>query len=855
MKRVILFFFVLLGLFVNSYSALTDDNKVYLSFDEANISGTTAIDQSINSNNFTCNNMGVSCTLTDGIINTSTIYDGNNDYLRRVSSSDFEQDIFSISLWFYPNASSTQEYLFFKDAAGNNNGDYNIIFQNDETVDFILQSGSGQLVVSSSPLSLNQWHLITVTYNRTSQNASLYLNGSYVNSGSINSNTASNTNNIDIGAWGGTTNYFTGRIDEVSYWARDIQLSEIQQLYNNGSAHNPYEPPAITGGVIFNYPTNNSYINSLNFTLNVSFTVITNSTYSFNGASNVTLGTNANNSFTNLSGVEGLNNLTVYTNTSGELNQSSISFTIDLNPPSLNVSLPAEYNAFTGFNFSEYISFNDANIDSCQVNISGETSTTCTDSSYSFTTSGNKTINVTVTDLAGNVNQSLNNLLLVNPLAYIYIQDNTSDRLNNFTINGREDINGGVNFSYYNDNLTIGSNTLEFSKVGYITQNIIFNLSTSAPYFNQTYTVQDAIINIDIRDKETGAIVSGPLFSLEFIASVGLVTNTTIGEKSVTNTLFQNEQYKLTVSADNYSTETVFFDFTNQEELDLTVYVLQSNATNVGIVEVKVVDKFGKAIQGAIAQALQWDSSTSSFIRVSEGLTAEDGITLLNIILDTETYIFQASQGGLSKNTSQQRIPELLNGKQIVISLDEGPTEISGLLENIEYDLQEIFDNETYTSNITLSFSSTDGTDVTGCIRYSRLQPSGTRTTLSEDCTTGAVVSNFMVSKTLNSSYYVLAEVGFKIDGLFYVVEDYKYNPLLSISNVLKDTNIALYILPLLYLVAVLVGMVNPLIGAALLILNNLLAVFLIPQYVNGPVFAFMYLIAGLIMYAGGKRR
>lgn len=445
----------------------------------------------------------------------------------------------------------------------------------------------------------------------------------------------------------------------------------------------------------------------------------------------------------------------------------------------------------------------------------------------------------------------------VNPLASFYFELSNGTQITDYSFGGRSDNGTGlVQSRYSGDLITIGSNSLLFESNGFQSMTYNFTVNTSLPLYNNTFIGTPAQLNINILDRETGNLVSGVNFTIELISQVGLVTSTNTGTKTISNALLLPGSYQLVISTPaNYTTESIFFTFNNREELDLSIYTQDTTQDNYGVVEVKVVDKFGKAIQGSIAQALQWDSNTSSFIKVSEGLTAEDGKTILNIILDTKLYIFQASFGGLSKNTSQQFIPTLLNGKEIVISLDEGATIATGLFENIEYIITESFDNNTYTSNISFSWNNKEGTDVTGCIKYFRVQTSGTKTLLSEDCSTGSVVTDLQVSKLLNSSYYIFAEVGFEQGSSFYVLQTFKYNPLFDISNILKQTNLALYILPLLYLLSVFIGMLNPFTGGAGLIIVNLLGLYLVPQYLNGTVVAFMYFIGGLIMYAGGKRK
>ena len=84
---------------------------------------------------------------------------------------------------------------------------------------------------------------------------------------------------------------------------------------------------------------------------------------------------------------------------------------------------------------------------------------------------------------------------------------------------------------------------------------------------------------------------------------------------------------------------------------------------NAGTVFIKPVDNFGAGITGAIVKALQWDSSASAYVEVSQAQTGSDGLGTLNIILNTKNYIFTAEDGGLTANTTSEIIDNTENGK------------------------------------------------------------------------------------------------------------------------------------------------------------------------------------------------
>ena len=872
---------VLFGLVSIVNADLTTNNKAYWTLDN------TLVDATGNGNTLTNTNSA----FVTGKINDSIDLNGVSSKISRSSNplAGVGTGDFTISMWVNSDThTSTGTVLQFgEDESGDEDTIKIHVVSSGMYRLFVNEDAGGSVIIPTSPISDGTYYFLVIE--RLSGNLSFYMDdifqGSVISNHNLNSVGFSNyigfgSNHFApaVGSPDGT--FFNGKEDEISVWDRGLSSLERTTIYNSDiGLQYPYivaEPTLTFTNITANNITliNNTFYNdSIQFettVLNTSTNGNVNHSYSLNGASFVQYATNTLNGSVNLNLSEGLYNISFQgINNETSVNSTNYSIIVDLTAPVIDVIGNLSQNVYA-VNFSTIFNVTDAlsGLASCTINITYLTSSepdsnffiNCTDTQI-FTRAGLYQGTLVAIDNAGNVN-SLTVNGSINPVSNIFFEDELNVSISNYDYIlispiGRTsqeiNTNNPVQISpLFNNTTDFGIYNITFSKVGYITQTVQVEINSTNAGQNVTFNINDAEIIVTILDRETGTIVSGPFFQLEFIAAVGLVTNTTTGTATITNTFFESGSYQLVSSGINYTTEQLFFEFTNQESLPLTIYTTDETDLARGVVEIKVVDKFGKSVVGAIGQALQWDSATSSYIKVAEGLTAEDGKTLLNIILDTKQYIFQAKFGELAKNTSPQFIPELLNGKIITISLDLGPTVFEGFLENVNYNIDENLSGTI--SNITLDWETTDGTSVEGCIIYFRVQPSGAKTEISNDCSTGS--NNILiVSKQLNSTYYIEAQVGFVIGGGFYPQETFLYQPVFDISTILKETNLALFILPLLYLVVVLVGMANVFIGALLLLLVNGVGLWLVPQFITPSVVAFFYFVGLALMIGGSKRK
>ena len=213
------------------------ENGLVLALDASDInsypgSGTTWTDLSGNGNNGTLVNMdGTNLNSANG---GSLTFDGSNEY---VSLSRIIQDDFTISCWFkttqsYQTSTQVQWYrgagLVDAEVAGITN-DFGMSLQAGK-VDFGV--GNSDTTIQST-LTYNDdiWHCAVGTRNKTNGSINLYVDGSFITSGTGNTNSLTGATTIRIGSIQTNIQFFNGNIAQVSMYNRALTASEIQQNY------------------------------------------------------------------------------------------------------------------------------------------------------------------------------------------------------------------------------------------------------------------------------------------------------------------------------------------------------------------------------------------------------------------------------------------------------------------------------------------------------------------------------------------------------------------------------------------------------------------------------------------------
>ena len=87
---------------------------------------------------------------------------------------------------------------------------------------------------TNTALTNNAWHHLLFTFNNTTNEVNLYING-VLDSASPHTKTdliSVNTQPLRIGGGYNLNNFFDGDIDEVAIWNRALEATDVQRIYN-----------------------------------------------------------------------------------------------------------------------------------------------------------------------------------------------------------------------------------------------------------------------------------------------------------------------------------------------------------------------------------------------------------------------------------------------------------------------------------------------------------------------------------------------------------------------------------------------------------------------------------------------
>jgi len=269
---------------------------------------------------------------------------------------------------------------------------------------------------------------------------------------------------------------------------------------------------------------------------------------------------------------------------------------------------------------------------------------------------------------------------------------------------------------------------------------------------------------------------------------VFLNETTSTGEINVANLTLFSGTYTIQVFSDGYYTEQRVFTFDDQENLDLSFYLLKVNETNSQTLTIRALDIAQRLVSGATIDLLEYDSDTLSYIEVSECTTNEEGECEFLIELGTKTYKWQGTktENGDSlfgeTEVGETFQASIVSGEEVVFSelsrdliLRVSDTFNLDLLNYLYYDITESFASNV--SNIAVSFYTSDGTDTTVCVEYFELI-SGIRSSLTGDtyCVTGSSATVLPATGfTLNGSKDYVAVVSAERDNKITLEEFFYY--------------------------------------------------------------------------------
>ena len=404
----------------------------------------------------------------------------------------------------------------------------------------------------------------------------------------------------------------------------------------------------------------------------------------------------------------------------------------------------------------------------------------------------------------------------------------------------------------YGSAISLGSNTLLFEKLGFASENFSFTVNTSSD-LNITFNATESKIVLRIFDRDTQNLLIG-LSEVTLVATVGFNATTVTGLLNITDINFLSEQYQIIVEHVNFTTESVFFTYNNQETINVDIFLLNLSLPTVGLVEINVVADTGQLIQGAVCRALEWRPAESAFITVAQSLTDINGETLLNVEIGTKLYKFSCTKAGVTVTSNQQII------------------QVSGTIVAITMPTQFVIPEPsllTFTGNVTnqsvngsheiviFDFIDPAGTVVQGCLQI--FQKSGTTETLLQENCTASSQGQLQLLVDVNQTFTTVAKGVVTVDGFDTIVDELVFSSRTSLETGLKKYGLHILVPLLLLFLGMSLGlMIKPeniflsMIGAFIGVWFGFI---IVPSIISFSIATFAVIIIAFMMWGGARRK
>lgn len=466
---------------------------------------------------------------------------------------------------------------------------------------------------------------------------------------------------------------------------------------------------------------------------------------------------------------------------------------------------------------------------------------------YTFTYNGNQDYTIFASNSTNTINES--GSLLVNPPVSFNFQENSTN-VENYSFGSREDLNGFVTYNIYNDGLTLGENSLTFDKFGYILQNFNFTL-TNTTNQNFTYNVSPAQINVNIYDRITENLITQNV-DLQLIGNVGDTVSTSTGTAQLNAIDGVAGDYQVIATSSGYETESVYFEYTNQENVSLNVYLINSTDLSLGFVTIEVKDTLSFFIEGAIVNLLEWKPSISSFVTVGQCQTLSNGKCNLNIELNNKLYKFQANKDETTAETTSIIIDE--TGQTIPVTLQDIVLTAVPNSDNILSNMSESIDNSTNSSLIRLQWSTKDNTNAQACIKVFS-NPGYSQQLIAFNCTTSNSGVLFM-NVDINNPQTVKVEGTVQDSFNIYLIDVFTYEGTGSLSKALSDYNLDILIPIIFFFIGLSIGLLfgNIYIGIIIGVILEWIATIIAGNVMSVGVAVVITFISGLIIWGAYKK-
>ena len=620
-KYLFVFSVIFVFLFSNSvFSALTDNLTFYASF---NNGSTSSIIGPAITNSGTSN--------TSGILGDARYYDGS-DFMN-ISSHPLVNNTatsYTIQLWVTKNGSSSFPHIYNWVQTPSI---YHRLYQNNPSnqslgLDYSV-SPSNPTGWTSSGKGDTYWSHYIIQLDRTNariliwENATVRMNISDASVGIPNS-----TSNFILGGFSASSNRWVGAIDEVCMWTRTITYSEIQQLYNNGSASpctsQYFEISAVKSDTGESISSFSALVNGTLYNTTTG-TIITNILTSSAINVNVTLNSSSDGGYYNFT----YYNYNVINSLTARLFQSQILFT-GREKSTNNLVLSANFSIGSQQNTTLYLTAGQRNItgfgNGYYSKVNTYTISALSNTTQFFDGMYNTQINVTARDSINNtiINNLNANVSMLGYGSYSEFFTTSNGILQLQLMNGTHSIRYNTNQTY---NYATLNENFSYSNGSYV-RNISMNRANSITYY--------------IYNQSSLAIINTTTVTVTSSCNGVVYTNTT------SNGTFYNQglptgQCNITATASGFSSVRYIVTVGELSSQTLNMY-MTSGATQQSVFTI-VDSQTSQFIQGAIFSAYTYFNGSYTLTNV---LTSDITGRVLFDYVENENYRFTVTKGGYS---------------------------------------------------------------------------------------------------------------------------------------------------------------------------------------------------------------
>lgn len=589
-----------------------------------------------------------------------------------------------------------------------------------------------------------QWHLYTIV--KGGSNYTVYLDGSPIISTISTANAGDATNDLITALWASTAQDWTGKIDELYIWNRNLNATEIQNLTTAFYPFStPAPPPPDTSSASFFILANNEYNSTLQTNFNATVDGTTYGTTT--GAINVT-------AF--LMNSTALHNITVFK--ANYLNKSYSNYNVSVNLTAQIYQAEVNITTFDLFSNQAITSYNLTLGTAKNITTDGKASIHIDAGAWVlYASASDYDLNTTTVSAAASSQQSANISLFKH--LYVFAKNNLNNQnIQNFTVTllglnyTRTEINtSSQNKSYFKTGTE--SVNITISAPGFAPNSAIVALSSlETNYSFNLYTTNS--FNITFKNEATLAVINTTTVYLDLISDAYAnnysTSNGTAYIDALTPTTYTFRYY-----GSGFSPRLSTFTLTNNTYSEITLLLLPGGQN----VTLFVFDEKNAPLENATIKIYRYSTASNSYILVNTIATDFEGKAITNLQTNAEFYRFYIYYGGDLKLATS---PAYVSSDQLIFTISTS----GALLDNYFKTTNEYTYSFTYLRDSATFrfFYDTNGEASQGCVNLYKVGDLGEKTYLSQTCQNAATATLLKVSPNItDTSYY--AEGVIVVDG------------------------------------------------------------------------------------------